>query len=135
MMTLISEVPGTDAQVQANGKRWIKALFVWLALMAAEVVHGAVRTLWLAPAIGEFRARQVGVFTGSAIILAIVLLCVRWIGCAKSKFLIAVGIAWLALTLVFEIGLGHFAFGYSWQRIGEDYDILKGGLLPVGFWC
>ena len=36
------------------------------------------------------------------------------------------------LTLIFEIGLGHFLFGYSWGRIVEDFDIMRGGLLPVG---
>jgi len=111
---------------------WIRALLVWLLLMIAEVIHGTIRTLWLAPAIGDFKARQISVFTGSTIILAIAFLCIRWIGFAKSSRLIAVGILWLTLTLLFEIGLGHFAFGYSWERIGEDYNILNGGLLPVG---
>jgi hypothetical protein len=38
---------------------------VWLLLMAAEVVHGAVRALFLAPAVGDFRARQLAVFSGA----------------------------------------------------------------------
>ena len=36
---------------------------------------------------------------------------------------------WLALTLAFEFTLGRFAFGYSWRRILEDYDISGGGQL------
>jgi hypothetical protein len=49
----------------------LRALVVWLLIVAAEVVHGIARALWLEPRVGDFRARQIGVFTGSAMILAI----------------------------------------------------------------
>jgi hypothetical protein len=62
----------------------------------------------------------------------VVFLFIRWIEARKTGTLIAVGIMWLFLTLVFEISLGHFVFGYSLERIGEDFTILKGGLLPLG---
>jgi hypothetical protein len=39
---------------------------------------------------------------------------------------------WLLLTLMLEIGLGRFIFGYSWARIGEDFNVLRGGLLSLG---
>jgi hypothetical protein len=39
---------------------------------------------------------------------------------------------WLLLTPMFEISLGRFVFGYSWARIGEDFDVLRGGLLSLG---
>jgi hypothetical protein len=100
--------------------------------MFAEIIHGTLRTLLLAPAVGDFRPRKISVFTASAIILAIVYLFIRWMGIRKSGALFAVGIMWLFLTLAFEISLGHFVFGYSWERIGADFNILKGGLLPFG---
>jgi len=31
-------------------------------------------------------------------------------------------VLWLAQTLGFEIGLGRFAFDYSWERILADYN-------------
>lgn len=117
----------------ANEKNhWSRAIVIWLLLMAVEFIHGTIRTLWLSPAIGDFTARQISVFTGSFLMLTIVLFCIGWIGFEKKRELVALGIFWLILTLLFEIGLGHFAFGYSWEKIGEDYNILKGGLLPIG---
>jgi hypothetical protein len=119
--------------IAANEKtHWSRAIVIWLLLMAAEFIHGTIRTLWLSPAIGDFRARQIGVFTGSILMLTIVFFCINWIGSEKKRELVALGILWLILTLLFEIGLGHFVFGYSWEKIWEDYDILKGGLLPFG---
>ena len=110
----------------------LRAFFVWVSLMVAEVIHGTLRTMLLAPVVGDFRARQISVFTGSVIILVIVFLFIRWIGARGTKALFAIGIMWLFLTLVFEIGLGRFVFGYSWETIGADFNVLQGGLLSLG---
>ena len=50
---------------------WREAILVWLLIIVAESVHGVLRNLFVAPAIGDFEARQAGVFTGSALILLI----------------------------------------------------------------
>jgi len=42
--------------------------------------------------------------------------------------LMAIGTMWLALTLLFEFGWGHFVMGRSWDELLVDYDILKGRL-------
>jgi hypothetical protein len=49
--------------------RWLRVLAVWVLLRSAEVVHGVARTLLLAPAGGDVRARQLAVFSGSLLIL------------------------------------------------------------------
>jgi hypothetical protein len=38
----------------------LRAFVVWLVLMAVEVLHGALRTLLLAPVVGGFQARRIG---------------------------------------------------------------------------
>jgi hypothetical protein len=111
---------------------WLRALAVWLLLMGAEVIHGILRTIFLVPIAGDFRSRQIGVLTGSLVILAIVFLFIRWIGLWKRTSQIAVGFTWLVLTLVFEISLGRFVIGSSWERIGADFNVFRGGLLPIG---
>jgi hypothetical protein len=112
--------------------RTIRPLLVWLVLMAAEAAHGTLRTFFLAPYVGDFRARQIGAVVGSAIILALAYLFSDWINARNAAALYRIGLMWVAMTLVFEFTLGRFAFGYSWQRIFEDYDLSKGGLLLPG---
>jgi hypothetical protein len=109
-----------------------RAFAVWLLLITAEVVHGIVRTLVLTPVVGDFRARQLAVFTGSLLILLITALTIRWIHASRPRTLLIVGSAWVVLTVAFEIGLGRM-MGYSWKRLGSDYNLLEGGLLPIGF--
>ena len=48
-----------------------RALVIWLLIAAAEVLHGILRVRLLNRRVGDHRARQIGVFSGSAIILLI----------------------------------------------------------------
>jgi hypothetical protein len=109
-----------------------RALAVWLVLIAVEFVHGILRAILLVPVVGDFRERQIGVFIGSALILVVAYLFIGWLRVPDTKSLILVGLLWLALTVAFELGFGHFVFGRSWESLGEDYDVRQGGLLPFG---
>jgi hypothetical protein len=109
-----------------------RGLAVWAIILLAEVAHGSGRGVWLEPLLGDFRARQIAVITGSTIIIAIAIVFVRWLGARSVYQLMGVGLLWLVLMLGFEIGFGRFVMGYSWERIGSDYNIFDGGLLPIG---
>jgi hypothetical protein len=111
--------------------RWSRALIAWLAIVVAESIHGALRQAFLAPVIGDFPARQVGVPIGCAIILAIACATVRWIGARTLRDQLAVGLAWLVLIAGFEVGLG-LALGLSRERILSDYDLPHGGFMGLG---
>jgi hypothetical protein len=109
-----------------------RAVLVWLVLIGAEFIHGILRTLFLAPYTGDFRARQIGVFTGSCLIVGVAYLLVRWLRVRNAKSLLFVGLLWLVLTVGFELGFGHFVVGRSWEDLACDYNLARGGLLPIG---
>ena len=108
-----------------------RALGVWCVIALAETVHGVLRGLFVTPVVGDLRARQIGVFVGAAIILLIARLFRRWTGAVTTRQQLAVGAGWVALMLLFEIGLGRL-LGFSWNRILSDYDPSQGGLMLVG---
>ena len=110
----------------------LRAVLVWLVIIAVETVHGVLRTLLLVPLVGDFPARRVSVFTGSLLIFGVAWVFVRWIGAGTRLRLLAVGLLWVVLTVLFEIALGRYALGLSWDRIAEDYDVTRGGLLGFG---
>jgi hypothetical protein len=109
-----------------------RALLVWLILIAVEFIHGTLRTIFLVPVVGDFRSRQIGVFTGSILILAVSYVLVPWLHTADRSLLILVGVLWLVLTVAFELSFGYFVFGRSWEGLASDYNLLRGGLLPIG---
>jgi len=109
-----------------------RVLAVWLIIIFAEMLHGILRGFFLVPVLGDFASRQIGVFTGSLIILAVVYMTIRWIGAKEKKELLIAGIIWMVLTLAFEISFGRFVMKSGWDRIFSDFNILNGGLLPLG---
>ena len=126
-----------------------RALAIWFAIMLTESIHGTLRTLYLEPIMGGFRARQLSTVTATIIIFTITWLTMRWLRAATSmpgeqgggglrrgsRLSTAVGLVigaiWVALTLIFEFSLGQ-AFGMTWPRMLEDYDLTRGGLMGLG---
>lgn len=110
----------------------LKSVAIWLIFIMAESLNGLIRTLWLVPSVGNLWAHQISFLTGSFLVLAIATLFIRWLHASRLSQLLGVGILWMGLTLAFEIGLGRFVLGYSWAQIAADYQLLHGGLMPIG---
>ncbi len=110
----------------------LRVLAVWLVIICVESIHGVLRTLYIAPLVGDFQARQISVLLGSLLILTIAYLFVRWIRADTTASLLMVGLVWLTLTLAFELSFGRFIVGLTWERIASDYNVPHGGLLPLG---
>ena len=111
---------------------WLRVLAVWLAIVAAETLHGIARTLWLVPQVGDHAARQIGVLTGSLLIFLVTWLAIGWIGMRRTRTLLAAGALWVVLMLAFEILLGRAVFGFGWERIAAEFDVSRGGLMGFG---
>ena len=110
----------------------LRALAIWILIIFAESVHGAVRTLFIEPVVGDLKARQVGVFFGMILIFLITFWSIRWMGMRKTSHLLQAGLLWVVLTVLFEIVLGTLVFDYGAERITEDYDPRFGGLMLFG---
>ncbi|MFO0180233.1 MAG: hypothetical protein ACK517_00490 [bacterium] len=110
----------------------LRALVVWLVIIAVETVHGILRILLLVPMMGDFPARQISVFTSSLLIFGVTHLFINWIAARTTLQLLMVGTIWVLLTILFEITLGRLVLDLSWDRITEDYDITRGGFLGFG---
>lgn len=118
--------------MSATSKVFLRAIVVWIVIILAETVHGIARIQILEPSVGEFRARQMAVFSGAAIIFLVTRSLIRWIGANGPFALVAIGLFWMVLTIAFELLIGRFVFGFSWQRIAAEYDITSGSLMPLG---
>lgn len=110
----------------------VRALTVWLLIAAAEVVHGILRMQFLRPLLGDLRARQVAIVSGSAIVLVIAFLTRRFLRAEGAGRQIAVGVFWAALMASFDVVFGRYYIGYSWSRIAQDFDPSRGGFMALG---
>lgn len=105
-----------------------KAAIVWAGMAVVESVHGVLRAQFLLPVVGDLGSRQIGVVTGSGLILAMAYFSMRWIAAQTRAQELAVGAVWVLLMGGFEITLGRM-LGFSWARIAADYDPAQGGLM------
>lgn len=108
----------------------VRAVLVWVLLMAAESAQGAVRHFLTNPAI-DLMARQAGVVIGVLVIFAFTWLTFPWMRIRTPRGALAVGALWAAMTILFEVALGR-SIGASWGRILSDYDLTIGGLMGLG---
>jgi hypothetical protein len=111
---------------------FVRSLVVWCLFILAESLNGTIRNFWLIPALGDRPAHLISFVTGSILILTIATLCIRWLKARSATQLLRIGLLWVLLMLGFEISLGRFVLGYSWERILADYNLVQGGLMPIG---
>ena len=107
-----------------------RAVLIWLLIMAAETLQGAARHLLLSPAL-EQALRQLSVIVGVIVIFAITWAFLPWMRIRTTPQALAIGVMWALLTLAFELGIGWIV-GADWSRVSADYDLIHGGLMPLG---
>jgi len=110
----------------------LRALALLALIIVAEVVNGTVRTLTIAPLVGDFTARQIGTVTGCVLIGLIAWFGSPWLKAASPRAQWAVGVLWLTLMVGFEVAFGRLLAGASWQQLAADYNLAQGGLLGLG---
>lgn len=111
--------------------RWGRALAVWLLIALIESVHGVLRQTFVAPHLGADLTRPLGFVVGAALVLAVAVWTQPWLVARTRGAQLGVGVLWLGLMLAFELLLGR-AQGFSWQRIGAEFDPSQGGLMLFG---
>ncbi len=109
----------------------LRALAVWCLLLVLAVLNGGVRDTWLTPRLGETAGRALSSILLSLLILLATRATIRWIGARTAGEALAVGAMWVALTLVFEFGAGHYLFRKSWSELLADYDLSRGRIWIV----
>jgi hypothetical protein len=104
----------------------LRALAVWCLLVVLAMLNGGVRDTWLSPRLGDSIGRGISTLTLCALILLATWATIGWIGPATRRGALGIGAVWLALTLAFEFGVGHYGFGKPWRELLADYDLSRG---------
>jgi hypothetical protein len=83
-----------------------RGLLLFLAIMAAETVHGVLRGLFLVPRVGEDMASWLGWPVGVGLVLLTSCLAIGWTGLDGRKAFLRLGVVWAVLTVAFEAMIG-----------------------------
>lgn len=101
---------------------------VWFAIMLTAILNGAVRDFLLVPRMGDPLARAVSCITLASMILGIAWVSISWMHPRSAGDAWRIGMMWLAMTLIFEFGAGHYLFHTPWPALLADYNVFAGRL-------
>lgn len=119
----------------------IRLVLAWLGLVPVMIVNGIARESLYAPRMSELQAHQLSTVTGAFLLFSYTWLVFPRLDLDSSGEAWRAGGLWLALTVLFEFGFGHWVAGHTWERLLRDYDLLAGrvwvlflGLVLVAPW-
>ena len=110
----------------------LKTSIIWLLIAAGEVANGNLRVRYLQPKLGRQKGKQASFFSGVLIFSIITWFALPWIGPQRVADCLVIGFVWVCLMTMLDIYFGKFVFRYSWKKVWEDFNPLKGNLLSVG---
>ena len=98
----------------------------WLLLAVLGVANGVLRESTYGRYMSDLAAHQVSTMTGIILTGVAIWLFHRYQPTESMQQAWVIGAIWLAMTIAFEFGFGHFVAGHDWQRLFADYNVLAG---------
>ena len=108
----------------------LKALVIWASILVLAVANGALRESVLISGVGAPAALVLSGLLLSTLIIGVAYFSLPWLQISRPVQLWAVGLVWLALTLVFEFSFGLWQ-GKSWPELLEAYTFKDGNIWPI----
>jgi hypothetical protein len=105
-----------------------RAGVVWFAILLMAIFNGAFRDVVLTPRLGDLGARAVSCLTLASLIVFVTWISLPWVRPVSTTDAWRIGSMWLAMTLIFEFGAGHYLFRMPWTALLADYNLLAGRL-------
>jgi hypothetical protein len=113
------------SQTDRTVRRWLVG---WVGAPVLAIVNGATRELVYKERVGDSTADQISVAPLLAFLtLYFWVLQRRW-PLATRREALSVGAAWAAMSVLFELGFGHYVEGDSWADLLRTYDVTAGNL-------
>lgn len=110
---------------------WVKVCGVWLVMLGAAFLNGALRELLIVRLVGAQVGHVLSVVLLSGVIFALAYFFVRAHSPLPASTLLGIGLCWLLLSLLFEFGFFHYVMHEPWDKLWADYNIFRGRLLIV----
>lgn len=108
----------------------LKWLAVWAVILALAIPNGALREAVLVPRLGTTTGFGLSGLLLSSLIIVVSYVALPWLDAHRLGQLLAIGLGWVALTLVFEFSFGLWQ-GKSWPALLQAYTFKDGNIWPL----
>lgn len=103
-----------------------KYIIAWFPMIFIAIANGLFREKILSSRLNELQAHQASTMTMIILFGIYVWILFKFWLPTSARQAVVIGLAWLVLTVLFEFLFGHYVVGHSWDRLLQDYNILKG---------
>jgi len=110
----------------------IEIVLGFFIIALAETLNGIFRVKVLSKKLGIKKAKTVSFAIGSIIVLILNLILVPWIEPKSMIEALFIGLSWASLMILYDIFVGRVLFKLSWEKITDDFNVLKGSFLSLG---
>lgn len=109
-----------------------KTLFTWFLFVPLPIINGILREAFYKKIIGVQMAEIFGtIFIYVAFVIVANLFFRKIITGLSNNTLLTIGFIWVAMTVVFELGLGIFVLGQPMQELLQAYNLLAGRIWSI----
>lgn len=109
----------------------LQSFGVWLIFLLVAVLNGGIRQHYLEKHFTPLAAHQLSTLLLGIAIFIIGTVFIRGKHLTNIRTLLAIGLAWASLTLVFEFSFFHYASGKPWGDLLADYNLFEGRLFSL----
>lgn len=103
-----------------------KYILVWFLLAIVAIANGILREATYGKSVSDLAAHQISTVTAILLSGTVVWIVHRHWPIVSASQAWTIGLLWLAMTIVFEFGFGHYVAGHSWAKLLADYNLLNG---------
>ncbi|MAY02240.1 MAG: hypothetical protein CMQ38_04590 [Gammaproteobacteria bacterium] len=108
-----------------------RAALIWLVIAVLAVLNGFLREYVLVPFFGQETALPLSGLLLSLIVVIVTWLSMGFFGRQNSAVYFLIGLQWVLMTLLFEIGLGRYVSGISWAELLQLFNVRSGNLFSL----
>ncbi|HET7518522.1 MAG TPA: hypothetical protein VFN05_12650 [Actinomycetes bacterium] len=101
-------------------------LLAWLGLPVLGIANGVIRDATYKQVLSEPAAHQLSTATLLMLMTAYIWTLERRWPIPTSRSALGIGGSWALLTILFELGFGHYVVGDSWSSLLQAYNLADG---------
>ncbi len=110
----------------------IRVVCLCLLLAAAETLHGIARTVFIVPRLGNRKARQLSLFSGTLLAFILCYFYVPGLGIHDQGTLLLLGLTLSLFMAGFDITIARLVMRSRWDAVWNDFHPAKGNWLIFG---
>lgn len=115
--------PGRSPAADTRLRPWLLA---WLGLPVLGIANGLIRDATYKQVLSEPSAHQLSTATLLMLMTAYIWTLERHWPIPTSRSALGIGGSWALLTILFELGFGHYVVGDSWSSLLQAYNLADG---------